>query len=545
MTTLREGTRGTGTRRVVPPGRRLGQLLVACLAGLALAAASCGGSDGGTTTGKPKRGGSITVLEEAAFAGSWPTGLDPATNTNGAANQMYMNSIYGQLFRLDEKGRIQSELATGSKFEDGGKTVKIGLRKGVKFTDGTPFDAKAVAFNIRRDLKSDCTCRPTWPVKSITTEGTHTLVLNFIRPFAAVIPSFIDSNANWTVSPTALKKMGERRFRVKPVGAGPFKVVSNKLSSELVLKRNPTYWKRGRPYLDKLTFKTIGGDQAGYQALLAGQAHAYEGMSTPKLIEQASKGDRLQVTQQVSTSPYFLQLNTTVPPFDDKRAREAIYYASDSEAIRSHLFDNRYKATQGFTGPGGLFYEPKIEGYRTYDLRKARALVKELGGLKVDLGTLNVLVAKQTIQALQSQWAKAGIKTEIESYDLPGLVRAFQSKKWQALLQTAGSFDPAQGVGVRFRLESVSPFSGIKDEKLDAMLGKASATLDQGARKKLYTQIAKYVSDQAYGPFFFAFAPANLAVKGVSGPGLTTAMPAVVVNVDVFWDEVWVSGEGT
>jgi peptide/nickel transport system substrate-binding protein len=529
--------------------RHLVMPLVALFAlGAAFLLAACGSSStnkSSTTStgakGTPKQGGSLTVLEETAFAGSWPAGLDPATNTNGAANQPYMNSIYGQLFKLNEKGKIVPELATGFKYEDGGKTVKISLREGVTFSDGTPFDAKAVVFNIKRDLKSSCTCRPTWPVKSVTSEGTHTLVLNFTRPFAAVIPSFIDSNANWTASPTALKKMGERKFRITPVGAGPFKVVSNKLSSELVLERNPTYWKKGRPYLDRLTFKSIGGDQAAYQALLAGQGDAYEGISTPKLVQQASKNDKLKVTQQLSTSPYFMQLNTTIPPFDNPKARQAIYYASDSEAIRSHIFDNMYESTQGFTGPGGLFYEPKVPGYRTYDLEKAKALVKELGGLTVKLGTINVLVAKQTIQALQSQWQQAGIKVSIDSYDLPGLIQAFQSKKWQAMLQTAGSFDPAQGVGLTFRMSSMSPFSGIKDDKLDAMLNEAAGTLDQNARKGMYAEIAKYISDQAYGPFYFAFAPANIAVKGVEGPGLTTAMPAVVVNPDVFWDEVSVS----
>ena len=305
------------------------------------------------------------------------------------------------------------------------------------------------------------------------------------------VASFIDSNANWTASPTALKKMGEKAFRLKPVGAGPFKVVSNKLSSELVLERNPTYYKQGRPYLDKLTFKSVGGDQAAYQALLAGQAQAYEGMSTPQLVQQASKNGKLKVTQQLSTSPYFMQLNTTIPPFNNAKARQAIYYASDSEAIRSHIFNNMYVNTEGFTGPGGLFYQPKVDGYRAYNLDKAKALVKQLGGLSVNLGTINVLVAKETIQALQSQWQQAGIKVKINSYDLSGLIQAFQTRKWQAMLQTAGSYDPAQGVGVAFRMSSQSPFSGIKDKKLDAMLGQAAGTLDQSKRAQLYAQLAK------------------------------------------------------
>ena len=532
-------------------GHLVKSVVAFAVVGVVVALAACGSSSTNKSSstgsspssqGKAQKGGSITVLEDTAFAGAWPAGLDPATNTNGAANQPYMNSIYGQLFKLNEKGQVVPELVSAYKLENGGKTVKLTLRQGVKFSDGTPFDADAVVFNIKRDLKSTCTCRPTWPVKSVTAEGTDTVVLTFTAPYAAIIASFIDSNANWTASPTALKKLGERKFRITPVGAGPFKVVSNKLSSELVLERNPTYWKTGKPLLDKLTFKSIGGDQAAYQALLAGQAQAYEGMSTPKLVQQASKNGKLKVTQQLSTSPYFMQLNTTIPPFNDPKARQAIYYASDSEAIRSHIFDNMYESTQGFTGPGGLFHEPKVPGYRGYDLAKAKALVKELGGLTVKLGTINVLVAKQTIQALQSQWQQAGIKVTIDSYDLTGLIQAFQSKKWQAMLQTAGSFDPAQGVGVAFRMSSMSPFSGIKDKKLDGMLAQGAGTLDQGQRKQVYDDMAKYISDQAYGPFYFAFAPANVALKGVSGPGLTTAMPAVVVNPDVFWDEVSVSG---
>jgi len=487
----------------------------------------------------------MTVLLNAGYEGAWPAGLDPATNTNGAANQSLMNSIYGQLFELGEGGKVIPDLATGLKLEDGGKTVKITLRQGVKFTDGTPFDADAVAFNIKRDLKSSCTCRPTWPVKSVTTEGTDTVVLNFSAPYGAISNSFFDSNANWIASPTALKKLGERKFRVNPEGAGPFKVVSNKLSSELVLERNPSYWKQGRPYLDKLTFKSIGGDEAAYQAMLAGQADAYEDMSTPQLVQQARKSGKFTVTQQLSTSPYNIQLNTDRPPFDDKKARDAIYYATDSEAIRSHIFNNLYPTTQSFTGPGGLFHKAEVDGYKSYDLDKAKALVKELGGLTVDLGTINVLVAKNTTQALQSQWAQAGIKTKIHSYDLAPLIQAFQGKKWQAMLQTAGSFDPAAGVGVAFRFSSMSPFSGVHDKKLDGMLAQAAGELDQDKRGQLYADIAKYMSDQSYSPFLFAFAPANVAKKGVTGPGLTSALPAVVVTPMVLWEEVSVSGGKT
>lgn len=504
--------------------------------------ASCGGDSGGTTA---TQGGSLTVLLNSGYEGAWPTGLDPAENTNGAANQSLMNSIYGNLFQLAEGGKIVPDLASGYKFSDGGRTVTITLRKGVKFQDGTPFDAEAVAFNIKRDLKSPCTCSPAfvWPglaKDAVTTEGTDTVALHFEQPFAAVIHGFIDSNANWIASPTALQKLGVQKFKQDPVGAGPFEVVKNTPSSELVLKRYAGFWQKGRPYLDNLTFKSIGGDQAALQALQAGQAQVYEDMSTPPLIDQAAS--EFTVTQQDSTSPYVLQLNTAIPPFDDKQAREAIYYATDTEAIASKLFDNRYPLTQSFTGPGGLFHHAKVPGYRTYDPAKAKAIVSKLGGLTVDLGTINVLVASQTTQALQSQWAKAGIKTKIHADDLARLIQNFESGKWQAMLQTAGSWDPAAGVGVAFRFGSKSPFSGVHDPKLDGILGQAASSFDDAERDRLYAEAAKYLSDQADAPFMFAFAPANVAVKGVEGPGITTRLPAVVVAPNIPWEDVSSSG---
>ena len=300
-------------------------------------------------------------------------------------------------------------------------------------------------------MESTCTCRPNWQLAEtdpITAEGTDTVVLKFAQASAAVITSFVVSNVNWVASPTALQQMGEDAFRIKPVGAGPFKVVSNQLSSELVLERNPDYFVKDRPYLDKLTVRSIGGDQPAYQALLAGQGNVYEGMTTIPLLEQAKANDRLVVTQQPATSPYVIQLNTKIPPFNDKRAREAIYYATNVEAIRQGLFKGAYPASQSFTADGGLFHHATIPNYRTYDLEKAKAIVADLGGLTVDLGTLKTYVADQVNTALQTQWEAAGIKTTIHSEQLNGLIQNFVGGKWQAMLQTAGAWDPAAGVGV-------------------------------------------------------------------------------------------------
>lgn len=534
-------------------GSRAKLVSLAVIAAASTLLSACAGGTSSTETSastKPQQGGTLTVLLTANYSGAWPTGLDPATNTTGGANLSQMYAIFGGLFKLSGGGKgtgnaeVVPGLATGYEFADGGKTVKIFIRKGVEFQDGTAFNAEAVAWNFRRDVNSPCSCAPTWPLReknAITTPDSHTVVLHFSRSYGAVIHALLVSNANWIASPTAFRKMGEKKFKLKPVGAGPFQVVKNKVSSKLVLKANPDYWKEGRPYLDKLVFKSIGGDQAGYQALLAGGAQVYEGMVSTPIIEQAKKNEQLTVTQHPPTSPYVVQLNTKREPFNSKRAREAIYYATNVDAIRKGLFNNWYPASQMFTGPGGLFHHAEVPGYRTYNPEKAREIVNDLGGLKITLGTLKNPLAEKVNTVLKSQWEEVGIQVKLESYALSTLIREFESGKWDAMLQTAGSWDPAAGVGVGFRFSSTSPFTGVWDPKLDKLLQRAAASNDKEKRDKLYFKAGKYISDHAYAPFLFAFAPATVSVSGVHGPGITTKIPPLLVNPTILWEEVWMS----
>jgi len=513
---------------------------------LAVVTAACGGgetSSSGTTqpSTAPKAGGSLTVLEGAGFAGDWPAGLDPATNINGAADQSYMDAIYGELFELGPKGKIINDLATGYKFSDDAKTITLTLRQGVKFTDGTPFNAAAVVWNIQRDLKSACTCKPTWPVKSVTATGPYAVQITLAAPDGAFIDQIFDSTADWIASPAAVKKMGEKAFAAKPVGAGPFMVVSDTYSSQLVLKKNPGYWEKGKPYLDSLTFKTVGSDEAAYEAMLAGQGEVYEDMSTPSLLKLAAH--KFNVENQLSTSPYDLQLNTKSAPFSDKRARQAIYAATNFAPILQHVFSNLYPVTQGFTAPNGLFYEKSVPGYRTYDLAKAKAAVKAAGGVTVDLMATQSSVTQTVLEALQTMWQAAGMKVNIHVDQLANVIQQFQGNKWQASLQTAGAFDPAAGLGVNFRFGSKSVFSGVHDPKLDTMFANATSTLDNAKRQQLYNQAAEYISQNAYAPFLFPVNGWNIAAKNVSGPGLTTLLPASAVRPEILWAQVGFTGQ--
>jgi peptide/nickel transport system substrate-binding protein len=551
----------------------------ACLAGaaalvLSSAAAACSSSPSSTTstgptnsaiaTGAPKSGGSITVLESSGYSGAWAT-LDPAQNKEGAATQDFMTAIYGQLFQLGSGGAIVPDLATSYSFSgaNNAQTVTITLRQGVKFTDGTPFNAQAVYYNWERDLGTvgiknglnppwlipeqaapkgapPGTAEPPLP-SAITVTGPYTIVVHQIVPNGAFIDQLFDSIANWIASPTALQHEGAS-FGQNPVGAGPFEVVSNTPNDELVVKKNPTYWQTGHPYLDQITFKTVGSDEAAYEALLANQGQVYEDMSTTQLINESES--HFEVENNLGTSPYDLQLNTAVPPFNNPKARQAIYAATNFQPILAHLFGNRYPITEGFTGPGGICYEQYVPGYQGYDPTLAKQLIQETGLNKVtiQLGTIALSTAQESMQALATEWEAVGLKVKQSSWPLSGLIAAFEANKgtsWQSMVQTAGAYDPAGGIGVGFRFNSHSPFSGVHDPKLDTLLQNAQGSTNMATRCGFYNQAAAYIAKNYYGPFYFTFSPANISVKGIAGPGLSSPLASVAVVPTIPWEDVY------
>lgn len=537
-------------------------MMLASVLTAVMAVAACGDSGSGNSSStstapsaaaaaeRPQQGGTVVDLLDQNFNGSWPSGLDPATNTTGGGNITQQQAIFGGLFTLRSdadgtNGHIAGNQAASGTLSKDARTLTIKLRPGIKFSDGTDLDAAAVIWNFKRDTDSSCTCAPAWKVSKtnpFTSPDPLTVVVKFSEPEAAILHSFPFSNVNWIASPTAYKKMGENKFKLKPVGAGPFTVVSNKLNYRLVLERNPTYFRKGLPHLDKLIFQSIGGDQPAYQAILAGQADTYEGASTPNVIAKAQKDAKIKVTVQPGSAPYLVQMNTLVPPFDNQKAREAIYYATDWESISRGLFGGEPKLVQGFTTPTDLYYHAKIPGYRTYNLAKAKQLVKELGGLSFEIDAISVYSAKEIMTALQSQWQKAGMKVTVKAFQLNALVKRYESGKWQSFLETTGGWDPgvSGSSSIAFLFGSTSPFTGTKDPKLDKLLASATATGADAQRDKAYEAIAKYLSDHAYAAFGFAVGRAQFVAKDVYGPGLTTKEPGFG-NVGVLWDEVWKS----
>ncbi|MCR2811254.1 MULTISPECIES: ABC transporter substrate-binding protein [unclassified Microbacterium] len=586
--------------RIRKSGRSAVRLIgtLALATGIVVSAAGCAGGGGGdaapdTASGEPTPGGEITVLLDAGFAGGWATGLDPATSNTTGSNLPQNAAIFGGLFTLEpdgDGGQIVPNQAESFEWSEDGRTLSITLRDGITFSDGTPLNAEAVVWNWIRALNSGSTGAPRLQLNVDT--PAPALSEAFMTSLWAALPADVDkatvqkqlgaiqavddltvslalrnvdgslvngfptSSFNLIASPTAYAEMGGDAFSLKPVGAGPFIVTADSLSERLELEKNPDYFKSGLPYLDAINFQSVAGDQVAYQTLLAGQGDVIEGLSSVPLITEAKANPDVAVHLGAPTSPYVVQLNSRTAPFDDIKAREAIYYATDFAAINKGLFKDEGEMSQSFTASGGLFFNPEVPGYREYDLDKAKALVEEIGGLTVNLGTTDIVTARSVTTALQTQWEEAGIDVEISAEPLGDVITRFVTGDWQALLQTAGAWDPSVGIGVGIRFGSTSPYSGAPlpegatsgadalakglETELDVLLREAVGTNDYDERDAKYQEIAKYISDQAYAPFGMAFSPAQVLRAGVHGPGLDVPIPALSVNQGVLYDRVWV-----
>src|ERR1700733_4640824 len=200
---------------------------------IAVAASVCiaGSTALATTTPQTKiqRGGSMVFVKVNQ---TWPT-LDPAINSLATSENAEEDAIYGELFEQQHDGTITPDLATNWAYSNHNQTLTIFLRRGVTFSDGSPFNATAVQWNWQRDLTpaNGCVCLPYFRiVTSITTKGNYTGVLHLSTAYAIALQAFTASPMNWIISPTAFQSEGAATFGQHPVGAGPFEVVSNTAS---------------------------------------------------------------------------------------------------------------------------------------------------------------------------------------------------------------------------------------------------------------------------------------------------------------------------
>lgn len=341
--------------------------------------------------------------------------LDPY-NTNSTLAQAVGKSYYEGLFMFDKDLKIQPLLATSYDVTPDGLAYTFHLRQGVKFTDGTDFNAEAVKANLDRVLnKANGLARYNQfnRIKSVEVVDPATVKITLNEPFSAFINSLAHPSA-MMISPTALKKWG-KDITFHPTGTGPFEFVEWDPATHLTVKKNPNYWQKGYPKIDKLTFRTVTDNNTRAAIVQTGEAQ----FAYPLPFEQAKlleKNAKLEVTAAPSIVAVYTSMNVQHKPFNDVRVREAVNYAINKEALAKVVFAGYAFPSKGVI-PQGVAYAEEMKPW-PYDPKKAKELLKEAGypdGFSTELwSAYNDGTAAKAVQFLQQQLAQVGIKASVQ-----------------------------------------------------------------------------------------------------------------------------------
>ena len=481
---------------MLPRLRKMG--LTAAMAAMGLAAAI--GHDALAQT--PKRGGTLTMALEADFPS-----VDPLRISALVERQVGL-AIMDPLFDIDAKGDIVPVLATGYEALDGGRTYRIKLREGVKFHDGTPFDADAVVFNIERvrDPKNGCRCLVNLAnVAGVKEVDPHTVEFALKEP-DAVLPAILSDAPGFMVSPTAAKT-DPKSVAQHAVGTGPFVLKEWQQGHRIVVERNPDYWQKGQPYLDRVVFLPLSNEESRQSSLLSGSVDVIESPS-PRFVTQAKANKKLRVDTGPGLGAVFLMMNTRTPPFDDVRVRRAVAFATNRPLFLKAIYQNQYPIADSLIGPGMWAHSP-TPNFPGYDPKQAKKLLAEYG--KPVSFTFGIAASPYTTlaaQALQEMWKEVGINAEIRQIEQARFIRDAIAHNFQmSFFRWAGRPDPDLNLYRAFHSSYAdkpsSNYTQFSSAKLDDLLERGRSTLDRKERQKIYDQASAVLADEL--PYFYLY----------------------------------------
>ncbi|WP_058913919.1 glutathione ABC transporter substrate-binding protein GsiB [Entomohabitans teleogrylli] len=360
----------------------------------------------------------LAAKDVVVAVGSNFTTLDPY-DANDTLSQAVAKSFYQGLFGLDKDMKIKNVLAESYTVSDDGLTYTIKLHSGVKFQDGSDFNAAAVKVNLDRASNPDNHLKRYNLYRNIaSTEvvdpGTVKIVLT--SPFSAFI-NILAHPATAMISPAALEKYG-KEIGFHPVGTGPYELVTWNQTDFVKVKKFDGYWQPGLPKLDSITWRPVVDNNTRAAMLQTGEAN----MAFPIPFEQAAvleKNPKLELVASPSIMQRYISMNVTQKPFDNPKVREALNYAINRQALVKVAF-------AGFATPATGVLPPAIaysQSYQPwpYDPAKARELLKEAGypdGFTTTLwSSHNHSTAQKVLQFTQQQLAQIGVKVQVTAMD--------------------------------------------------------------------------------------------------------------------------------
>ena len=512
------------------------------LAGTA-AAASLAAFGTGISTARAETPGNVLVIGHVAELQT----LDPAQAVTISDFRILCNIYEGLLRYKDGSLDVEPSLAESWTLSPDAKTYTFKLRQGVKFHDGTDFNAESVKFNFDRVTQKDHPFANTGPFPFVFTLGPiekteildpYTVAIHLKEPYSPMLTMLAGAIGGLAgISPTAVKKFG-KDFARNCGGTGPFKFTLWESGQRFVLEANPNWW-HGKAKLAGLVYRPIIDENARVSEMLSGGTDITIEVP-PDNIATFTASKNFTFYEQAGPHLWYLMLNCKEKPIDNKLVRQAANYAINKEALVTEILKGTATVASGVTPPAFTWaHDNDLKAY-AYDPAKAKKLLAEAGypnGVDVTFyvtesgsGMLSPILMGTAIQA---DLAAVGIRAKIETYEwntflgkiIPGMEGKAQVAELSFMTQ-----DPDMHPFLALRTGAPVNSGRYSNPKVDALIDAARAEPDIAKRGVLYKQMQEILADDAPWVFIANWkqnAVSSAAVKGFQlHPSFTTR----------FWD---------
>src|SRR5581483_10804954 len=461
---------------------------------LAAAAATAAVGLQGTTA---KNGGTLVV----GMANGEPDALDPTLARTLSGREVFL-TFCEKLYDLNAKAQIVPQLASALPTISKDKlTVTIPLRKGIKFNDGTPFNAAAVVTTINRDLtlKGSARASEISPVSSVNASGTYKVVIHLKSPYSPLTAQLAD-RAGMIMSPKQLAKLGAN-FAQDPICVGPFMYSNRVAGDSITVVKSPYYYYKKDVHLDKIFFKVDNDTAAAAAALKAGDQQALDAIDSTQLqgIESDSS---LGIIKQTSLGYQGFTINIGNKNGIDKlpysnigtdlakssSLRKAFEEAINRQTMNKVVFGGTVMPGCTPISPASAYFDKTIK-CTPYDPADAKKLVAASG---ISNPTVNLMVptgtaALRLAQFIQAEEKAVGITVNIQSTDFVTSLDKEEDGTFDTyLIGWSGRIDPDGNIYAFAETSGTENGSGYSNPRLDYVLNNARKSATQKSRMTLY-----------------------------------------------------------
>lgn len=441
-----------------------------------------------------------------------PKSMDPIYGDAPGSDLYTYNLFYDNLIELVD-GEFVPSLAESYEISDDYQNLVFKLREGVKFHDGTDFNAESVKWNLDRAKTTEKSyyVSEMKVIDEVVVVDEYTVEIILSEPNAPIL-STLASNPGCMVSPAAAEKFGED-FHRNPVGTGPYKFVSWTGGERVVGERFDDYWKQDAegvqlPYSDKVTIRYIAEPAVALIELQSGNIDLMED-NIPQDFDVVKADPNLQVIPSGAGIHQWMAFNTTAEPFNNEKLRQAFSAAIDRESLMSVITLGYGEITPTLVPPGEWIYSADLKTPYAYNPELAKTLLSEAGypsGIELTLSVIQRDPDVQIAELIQAQVAEVDIKLNVEILERQAWIDKVTAKKFDlAMLRiTVPRSDPNQVFEPTFGSATGSQnWAKFDDEEIFDLVNQAKQELDQTKRYDLYVQAQQLLVDHAYFAFLF------------------------------------------